>query len=387
LGDDQQKGAELAAESYNSQGGVLGRKVEILVRDSQFNGGVALRKAKELVFEQKVDFIAGSLSGAVSKVFNEFFAKSKVIYMGFPHIQRSNTMNRTVGMIGLGIMGSAMSANLLKAGFKVKGYDIVPEKIDALVRMEGSRATSCKEVASACDVVVTVLPSIESFHEAIQGQEGVIAGARPELVVVECSTLPIPVKEEGRKALEAAGGVMLDCPLSGTGAQALLKDLAVYASGERTACEKCVPVLEGFARSHYYLGEFGMGSKMKFVANLLVAIHNLSAAEAFVLGAKAGLDRETILKVIRDGAGTSRMFEVRGPMMVAGHYDEATMKVDVFQKDMKIINSFAAELQCPTPLLAAAAQIYTSALARGRAKQDTAAVCAVLEEMAGIKRN
>jgi putative dehydrogenase len=145
-------------------------------------------------------------------------------------------------------------------------------------------------------------------------------------------------------------------------------------------------VFEGFARSHYYLGEFGMGSRMKFVANLLVAIHNVSAAEAFVLGAKAGLDRETILKVIADGAGTSRMFEVRGPMMVAGDYDEATMKVDVFQKDMKIITAFAAELQCPTPLLSAAAQIYTSALAGGRAKQDTASVCAVLEEMAGVTR-
>ena len=154
----------------------------------------------------------------------------------------------------------------------------------------------------------------------------------------------------------------------------------------KTACENCTPVFEGFARANYYLGEFGMGTKMKFVANLLVTIHNVSAAEAFVLGMKAGLDPEMILKVISDGAGTSRMFEVRGPLMATGKYDEPTMKVDVFQKDIKIISSFANELQCPTPLLSAAAKIYTAALADGRAKQDTASVCAVLEKMAGLKR-
>jgi 3-hydroxyisobutyrate dehydrogenase-like beta-hydroxyacid dehydrogenase len=173
----------------------------------------------------------------------------------------------------------------------------------------------------------------------------------------------------------------LDCPLSGTGAQAVKKDLVVYASGNKKACENCTPVFEGFARANYYLGEFGMGTKMKFVANLLVTIHNVSAAEAFVLGMKAGLDPEMIFKVISDGAGTSRMFEVRGPLMVAGNYDEPTMKVDVFQKDIKIISSFANEL-----LLSAAAHVYRDAMADGRAKQDTASVCAVLEKMAGLKR-
>ncbi|MFH1490597.1 MAG: NAD-binding protein, partial [Pseudomonadota bacterium] len=131
-------------------------------------------------------------------------------------------------------------------------------------------------------------------------------------------------------------------------------------------------VFEGFSRAQYYVGEFGMGTKMKFVANLLVTIHNVAAAEAFVLGMKAGLDPEMIHKAVKDGGGTSRMFEVRGPLMVAGKYDEPTMKVDLHQKDIKIISAFAEKLQCPTPLLAASAQVYTSALAKGWAKQDTA---------------
>jgi len=126
---------------------------------------------------------------------------------------------------------------------------------------------------------------------------------------------------------------------------------------------------------------------MKFVANLLVAIHNVAAAEAFAMGMKAGLDPALIYKVIADGAGTSRMFEVRGPMMVQGAYDEATMKVDIWQKDMQIIGNFAKQIKCPTPLLAASAQVYIAAIAQGRDKQDTASVCAVMEDWANYKRN
>ena len=146
------------------------------------------------------------------------------------------------------------------------------------------------------------------------------------------------------------------------------------------------PVLEGFARAHHHLGEFGNGSRMKFVANLLVAIHNFSAAEAFVLGMKAGLDPRRIYEVVGDGAGSSRMFQVRGPQMVAGRYGDATMKVEVWQKDMKIIAEFAARLGCPTPLFNASAALYTAAMAQGRASEDTASVCAVLEGMAGCRR-
>ena len=161
---------------------------------------------------------------------------------------------------------------------------------------------------------------------------------------------------------------MLDCPLSGTGAQAKVRDLAVYASGARSAYRRCVPVFEAFARTHYFLGPFGAGSKMKFLANLLVAIHNVSAAEALVLGMKAGLDPATMVKVLGDGAGASRMLQIRGPMMARNDYRDATMKVGVWQKDMRIITEFARELDCPTPLFAATTSIYNAAMALGFAE-------------------
>jgi 3-hydroxyisobutyrate dehydrogenase-like beta-hydroxyacid dehydrogenase len=124
---------------------------------------------------------------------------------------------------------------------------------------------------------------------------------------------------------------------------------------------------------------------VKFVANLLVAIHNVAAAEALVLAMKAGLDPAMVLKVVADGAGSSRMLQVRGPMMVKGDYSKAMMTLEVWQKDMTIIAEFAREVAAATPLFAASAPIYAAATAKGSAK-DTAAVCAVLEEMANHHR-
>ena len=287
---------------------------------------------------------------------------------------------QAVGVVGLGIMGSAICASLARAGFTVHGYDLLEARRRSLKRAGGFPAGSCSAVFSKAPVVITSLPSAEALH-AVAKEAG-----RKNAIVIETSTLPIEDKLAARDALKRRRITLLDCPLSGTGAQARSGDLVVYASGDKSAFSEVVPVLKGFSRAHYHLGEFGNGSRMKYVANLLVAIHNVSAAEAFVLGMKAGLDAETILKVVGDGAGASRMFQVRGPQMVAGNYADATMKVEVWQKDMQIIAEFAARLGVPTPLFNASAAIYNAALAQGFAQQDTAAVCAVLERMGGIRR-
>jgi 3-hydroxyisobutyrate dehydrogenase-like beta-hydroxyacid dehydrogenase len=286
----------------------------------------------------------------------------------------------SIGIIGLGIMGSAMAANLTKAGISVHGYDVLPARRAALKKAGGTPVSSIARLSRAAEVLITSLPSAKALHD-VAGE----LNARGR-VVMETSTLPIDEKERARETLAKKGIVLLDCPLSGTGAQARAKDLVVYASGDRKAYAKAEPFMPGFSRAHHYLGAFGNGSKMKFVANLLVAIHNVSAAEAFVLGMKAGLPAETIFRVQADSAGSSRMFQVRGPMMVAGDYRDATMKNDLWQKDMKIIGEFAAKLGVPTPLFNASAAIYNATLSQGHEKHDTAAVCAVLEKMAGVRR-
>jgi putative dehydrogenase len=296
-------------------------------------------------------------------------------------------MTLKVGIVGLGIMGGSFARNLRDAGFEVCGFDILDANIQTLIDLGGIAGTSPKDVAIQSDIVITSLPSIMAFHEVISGNDSLKDAKKEGLIVIECSTLPIEEKLLANNSLAEIGTVLMDCPISGTGAQAINKDLSVYVSGDETTSEICREVLNSFANSIFYVGEFGNGSKMKFVANHLVHIHNVASAEAMVLGMKAGLDPETIFNVIKEGAGNSRIFELRGPMMVKDNYDEATMKMDIWQKDIKTIGEFAAKLKCPTPLFSAGTDIYRSGLAKGMDKLDTASVCRVLEQMAGVERD
>jgi 3-hydroxyisobutyrate dehydrogenase-like beta-hydroxyacid dehydrogenase len=291
----------------------------------------------------------------------------------------------TVGQIGLGIMGGAFAKHLLAAGFNVVGYDVAPIAMRALARAGGHPARSCAEVAAKAWIVITSLPSPAAMEEAFFGKHGIAEGARPGTIVIEASTMTLELKVSLRRRLARKRVTLLDCPISGTGAQAAAKDIAIYASGDRRAFNRCRRVFDGFARSTYYCGEFGIGSKLKFVANLLVTIHNLSTAEAMVVGEKAGVDLGLLYRVISDGAGASRMFQVRGPMMVRGNYLPAHMKSKIYQKDIDIIRAFVRRLRCPTPLFDGSIPFYTAALRQGFALEDTAAIHAVLRKRAGLR--
>jgi 3-hydroxyisobutyrate dehydrogenase-like beta-hydroxyacid dehydrogenase len=288
----------------------------------------------------------------------------------------------TIGVIGLGIMGSAMAANLVRGGFRVVGFDPVPEAAHRLKREGGEPLRDTRAVADATPTIVTSLPSASALIQVASE----LAQFGRKVIVIETSTLPIDVKEQARVALARRGAILLDCPLSGTGAQARTKDIAVYGSGDASAYRSIAHVLERFSRVHHYVGPFGNGSKMKFAANLLVAIHNVAGAEAMVLAMKSGLDPALAYKVLTDGAGNSRMFQVRGPMMVKGDYaSDVTMKLSVWQKDMHAIAEFAKANGCPTPLFSATAPLYIAATANDPA-EDTGAVCAVIEKMANYRR-
>ena len=165
--------------------------------------------------------------------------------------------SKAVGMIGLGIMGSAMSSNLIRTGFNVLGYDVLPRRRQEHRKVGGNVARNCREVARKCDIVVTSLPSSSALLETAAE---LAKSSRANQIIIETSTLPIPVKEEARKRLAAHGTILLDCTLSGTGAQARVKDLIVYASGNRKSYPRISLVLSGFARAHYYVGAFGAGS-------------------------------------------------------------------------------------------------------------------------------
>jgi L-threonate 2-dehydrogenase len=288
-----------------------------------------------------------------------------------------------VGIVGLGIMGGAFAQNLHAAGWRVVGYDVASSRRRALARAGIEIATDAGDVAAAAPTIITSLPKAQALTATV---DTIVKAHLPRRVVIEASTFKLEDKDAAAVALRKAGHVLLDCPVSGTGIQAKTKDLVIYASGGSAEIKKLKPLFADFTRAVHDLGAFGNGSRMKYVANLLVAIHNVASAEALVLGMKAGLPPQLIYDQIRIGAGNSRVFELRAPMMVNGRYDAPTMKVSIWQKDMDVIGSFAQALGVPTPLFSATLPIYAAALSSGHGEEDTAATCAVLEAMAGLKR-
>jgi putative dehydrogenase len=289
-------------------------------------------------------------------------------------------MTKTIGIVGLGIMGGAMARNLIDAGWQVFGHDTDP------ARMAIPGLHPCASAIAVATQTGSILTSLPSVKAVIATAEAIAASGLPPRTVIEASTLALEDKLRFHDILTAAGHIPLDCPISGTGSQAIAKDLAIYASGDSAAIDATRPAFAAFTRAVHDVGVFGNGTRMKLVANLLVAIHNVASAEAMVLGMKAGLDPRQVADLVMAGAGTSRVFELRAPMMATREYLPATMKVDIWQKDMDIIGRFATALGVPTPTFSATLPIYAAAQAQGHGSDDTAAVCAVLEAMAAVKR-
>jgi putative dehydrogenase len=284
-------------------------------------------------------------------------------------------MAGTVGIIGLGIMGGAISKNLVERGWRVFGTDLDAEKRTALTAAGG---TACADIASVCAAAPVILTSLPT-PAALATVAAAIAATPAPRVVIETSTMALADKLAARDVLAAAGHTALDCTLSGTGAQAVNRDLVIYASGDAAIIAARMQLFGDFARAAHDIGSYGNGTRMKFVANLLVAIHNVAAAEAMVLANAAGLDPDLVVQLAGAGAGASRMFDMRAPMMAARTYTPATMRVSMWQKDMDIIGAFARDLGVTLPLFEATGPIYTEAMRAGLGDQDTAAVFAVLD--------
>jgi L-threonate 2-dehydrogenase len=286
-------------------------------------------------------------------------------------------MNKTVGIIGLGIMGSAIAPNLVERGWRVIGFDIDAARREELARGGVIIAEDVGQVARDAPIIMTSLPTPKAVMDVAQG---IANSGQPPRIVVELSTLALADKLHFEGILKSAGHIALDCPLSGTGAQARLRDLVVYASGDSSAIAQCMSLFADFAKQSADLGAFGNGSRMKFVANHLVAIHNVATAEAMVLAERAGLDPKMVVDLVGPGAGGSRMFQMRAPMMVEGVYEPATMKVSTWKKDMAIIAEFADDVGCETPMFTLTQPVYTEAMAMGLGDQDTASVFEVLKK-------
>ena len=286
-------------------------------------------------------------------------------------------MDKIVGVIGLGIMGGAISRNLVERGWKVIGFDIDPARRTELAQANVCIASDIAQLTRDAPVIMTSLPTPAAVRDVA---EAIAKSRQSPRIVIELSTLSLADKLKFEATLKTAGHIALDCPLSGTGAQAKARDLVVYASGDSSAIAACTGLFADFAKQSADLGRYGNGSRMKFVANHLVAINNVATAEAMILAERAGLDPQMVVDMVGPGAGGSRMFQLRAPMMVERVYEPATMKVSTWKKDMAIIAEFADDVGCATPLFTLTQPVYSEALAMGLGDQDTASVYEVLKK-------
>lgn len=286
------------------------------------------------------------------------------------------TDTKKIGLIGLGIIGSSILRNIHDSEFSPIGFDIDQKIIDTLNHEGLNTSSSLKEIIDQSSIIITSLPNNKALDETIDLiiQED----NRKVELLIETSTLSLECKIKNKERLNAINVDILDCPISGTGRQAENKDIVMYASGLKESYEMALPVLETFSRESFFLGDFGNATKVKLIANLLVSIHNVASAEAIRLGEKSGLDLNELYKVISSGAATSKIFELRAPMMIAKDYSPASMKMNVWKKDMELIRDMIDNHEIDSPLFKMTEQLYKKAEELDLNELDTASVMEVL---------
>jgi 3-hydroxyisobutyrate dehydrogenase-like beta-hydroxyacid dehydrogenase len=277
----------------------------------------------------------------------------------------------TIGFTGLGLLGHALASRLRGAGHEVIGHDLLRERRDALDRLGGMAVADAAEVAARSEAVCVVLPSLVAVEEVVTALEAAPA-------IIQMSTISPDLTERLARLAEGRGQGFLDCPVSGTAGMVARGDGIILAGGSREVYERWRSVLEAMLPRAVYVGRAGQAMTLKLVANRLVGVHSAAAAEALTMARRAGLDLDIALDVLTAGAASSRMLEVRGPMMVRGEFPPQ-MKLDLFMKDLHLIQDAARQVGAPTPLTDVAERLYAAAQGRGRGGEDLAAVVAALE--------
>ena len=284
---------------------------------------------------------------------------------------------RTVGMIGIGQLGLPVATNLMRAGYRTVGFR--RNDREEFVRRGGEALDSPAQVVRAADVVLMCLPNEDAQMDTLQGPEGVLAAIRPGQIVIELGTYRRAFKIAQAERIEARGGRVLEAEVSGSPVMVAERKAALYLGGSEVLAEECKHILEAITAHHFHLGEFGSAVRMKLIANYLLTIHTLAAAEAMNLGVRAGFNPHRVAEVIKQGAGNSAMFAIRAPMMAARSFSPAPGPFHTLEKYLELGAAMAEELGCATPLFSAATPYYLRAIASGIGGEDISAVIKLIE--------
>ena len=293
---------------------------------------------------------------------------------------------KRIGIIGVGLLGSAVASRLLQGKFQVKGYDTRPAQLTLLQAQGLIAAASLAEAAAEADAVFTILPSLESVETTILGIGGLIETAPQNCTVIQMSTISPDLARRFAKAVAAKRLGFLDAPMSGTSAMVERGDCAIFVAGDRSRAEACQPIFDAIAKKTHYVGDAGMASLAKLATNLLVGLNTAALAEALVLGAKGGLSPSLLVEILKDSAGDSKMLDVRGPLMVSRRFD-AQMKIDLFLKDFKLMLEEGQRLGVSLPLTRITQQLAIATATAGRGDEDLAAIVTTFELLAGLVKD
>ncbi|HEY0330137.1 MAG TPA: L-threonate dehydrogenase [Rhodopseudomonas sp.] len=290
-----------------------------------------------------------------------------------------------VAVIGLGSMGFGMASSLRRKGFAVTGCDVSPDAVARLVAAGGRGAATPAEAAEDSDIVVSVVVNAAQTESILFGEDGVATGLPQDSVFVSSATMDPEIARRLAARLEASGRHYLDAPISGGAQRAAQGELTILASGSAAAFAKARPALDAMAAKLYQLGEqAGQGAAFKMINQLLAGVHIAAACEAIAFAAKQGLDLRQVYDVITASAGNSWMFENRVPHVLDGDYT-AKSAVDIFVKDLGIVQDMARSAKFPVPLAAAALQMFLMTAGSGMGRDDDASVARIYAHVAGAR--
>jgi len=289
-------------------------------------------------------------------------------------------MAECIGFIGVGIMGRPMVKNLIKAGYPVTIFDIVPAAVQALENEGVPSASSSKAVAEASDVVITMLPEDPHVEAAVLGENGVFAGARPGQLLIDMSTIsPVVsrrIAEEGKKRQLR----VLDAPVSGGDKGAIAGTLSIMVGGEAADFEAATKIFETMGTTITHCGPHGAGQVVKACNQIVVALTIEAVSEALVLGSKAGVSPDVILKVLGGGLAGNKVMEVRGPNFL-NHDFAPGFKIALHRKDLAIVLATAQQYGVSLPVTAIVNQMFTTLVNEGQSELDHSVLLTHLEKL------
>jgi 2-hydroxy-3-oxopropionate reductase len=290
-------------------------------------------------------------------------------------------MKPKIGFIGVGIMGHHMVTHLLAAGYQVTAYDLSAELLQKIVDKGAEKAASCADVAAKTDLVISMVPDSPDVEEVALGENGIIKSARAGLIYIDMSTISMATAIKVAKELSLKGVRCLDAPVSGGETGAKNAALSIMVGGPEDLFNEVMPVFEVMGKTITLCGKSGAGQTVKACNQIQVALNFVGMAEAFVLGAKAGVDPAIILKVLSGGYAQTRVMDVRGPKLIKGEF-EPGFKSRFHYKDLNIIMETAKALNVPLPCTAVAQQLFSALIASGRGELDHSAIITIIEELA-----